>query len=71
MATLYAEDCVGRSAYAAKLILMEGDDEDPRVPLNVMVEELYRDQAGRHPDFGDEIKDLARNLIEVCMNQGN
>lgn len=53
----YLEDVVGRSFFAGMLMLdiKEG-------ALDMMTESTYPDQAGQHPDFGEEILAIARTL---------
>ncbi|KAL9000693.1 MAG: hypothetical protein Q9169_000729 [Polycauliona sp. 2 TL-2023] len=51
------EDAKGRTTFAKMLIL----DTQPGM-LNMMTETTYPDQKGAHPDFGEEILELARHL---------
>lgn len=51
-------DVLGRSMMASQLIL----DTKPGM-LNMMIESTNPEQKGKHPEFGDEIKALAR---EIC-----
>lgn len=37
--------------------------------LNEMIEQAYPDQKGKLPDFGVEIRSLARELYEWCEVQ--
>ena len=53
------EDATGRAAFSKMLIL----DEMPGM-LNQMTESTYPGQAGRHPDFGKDVLDLARTMDE-------
>jgi len=50
-------DVLGRNATAKQLIL----DTKPGA-LNKMMEGMYPEQKGRHPQFGEEILALAREL---------
>ena len=50
-------DARGRAMYASILIL----DTNPG-SLNQMTEMTYPGQTGKHPDFGDEIMEIAQRL---------
>ncbi|KAL9604639.1 MAG: hypothetical protein Q9219_000359 [cf. Caloplaca sp. 3 TL-2023] len=51
------EDAVGRGTFAKMLIL-----DIALGMLNQMTESAYPDQSGQHPEFGEEIMELARHL---------
>ena len=51
------EDARGRAQFSALLIL----DTMPGA-LNQMTESAYPDQNGKHPEFGEEILALARDI---------
>ncbi|KAL8818171.1 MAG: hypothetical protein Q9223_003135 [Gallowayella weberi] len=51
------EDATGRITFAKNLIL----DEMPGM-LNMMTEKTDPGQKGKHPDFGEEILELAKHL---------
>ena len=51
------EDAKGRTTFTKSLIL----DTTPGM-LNMMTEATYPEQKGGHPDFGEEILELARHL---------
>ncbi|KAL8979545.1 MAG: hypothetical protein Q9205_005143 [Flavoplaca limonia] len=51
------QDAIGRTTFTKMLIL----DTTPGM-LNMMTETTYPDQRGAHPDFGEEILELARHL---------
>ncbi|KAL9003364.1 MAG: hypothetical protein Q9188_003758 [Gyalolechia gomerana] len=51
------QDAVGRASFAKMLIL----DTQPGM-LDMMTETTYPDQSGKHPEFGEEILELARHL---------
>ena len=51
------QDAIGRTTFTKMLIL----DTRPGM-LNMMTETTYPDQRGAHPDFGEEILELARHL---------
>jgi len=61
LANHWLQDCVGKAAYLAHLIL----DTTPGA-LNTMMEQLYPDQKGRHPDFGSDVIELARKVVSIC-----
>ena len=50
-------DVVGRSQMIKMLIL-----DTNKGALDKMMESTYPDQGGRHPDFGEEILEIARSL---------
>ncbi len=50
-------DCVGRTTYAKMLML----DTKPGT-LDQMTEMTYPGQRGQHPQFGEEVLALARQL---------
>jgi hypothetical protein len=52
-------DVLGRSFMASQLIL----DTKPGT-LDMMTETTYPEQRGQHPQFGEEILQLARELME-------
>ncbi|KAL9030452.1 MAG: hypothetical protein Q9196_001436 [Gyalolechia fulgens] len=51
------QDAVGRASFAKMLIL----DTQPGM-LDMMTERAYPAQGGKHPEFGEEILELARHL---------
>jgi hypothetical protein len=61
LANHWLQDCIGKSAYLSHLIM----DTTPGA-LNRMMEQLYPDQKGKHPDFGDDVVELARKVVSIC-----
>jgi hypothetical protein len=61
LANHWLQDCIGKSAYLAHLIL----DTTPGA-LNTMMEQLYPDQRGKHPEFGSEVTELARKVVAIA-----
>lgn len=51
------EDAVGRATFAKMLI-----HDNKHGALNMITEAAYPDQSGQHPEFGEEILELARHL---------
>jgi hypothetical protein len=60
---VWKDECMGRSMLAANLILNK-----PPGMLNSMVEQTYPNQPGGHPEFGSEIEELARKVLEICKS---
>lgn len=53
------EDAIGRTFLAQQLIL-----DTKKGMLDMMTESTYPDQKGKHPDFGEEILELAKHLTD-------
>lgn len=53
------DDAIGRTVMAQGLIL-----DTTKGALDRMTESTYPDQMGRHPEFGEEILELAKHLTD-------
>jgi hypothetical protein len=61
---VWTVDCIGRSLMVSGLILEKRDE------LNRMVEATNPEHRGKHPEFGEEIEQLARKLEAACTGNG-
>lgn len=61
LANHWLQDIVGKAAYLCHLIL----DTTPGA-LNRMMEQLYPDQKGKHPAFGDDVVELCKKIVSIC-----